>query len=82
MREPGTSWKRRERPVALSHCRIPSQVEGELLTFPSKVWKSMNLSARETQTWRTDLWTMRVEEGEGGTNGEGTTEAYVLSYVK
>ena len=42
----------------------------------------MSLSTRETQTWRPDVWTVRAEEGEGGTNGEGITEAYVLSYVK
>ena len=37
----------------------------------------------ETQTWRIDLnGHKRWEEGEGGTNGESSTETYTVPYVK
>ena len=38
----------------------------------------------ETQTKRTDLWTWQWggEDGEGGTNGESSTETYPLTCVK
>ena len=40
-------------------------------------------AAMETQTWRIDLnGHKRREEGEGGTNGESSTETYTLPYVK
>ena len=46
-------------------------------------------AAMETQTMRTDLWTQRGEEGEGGMYGENNiysniciTWVYILTYVK
>ena len=36
----------------------------------------------EMQTQRTDFWTQKVGEGEGGINGESSMETYKLPYVK